>query len=335
MLTSAFRFILDINNTEVHRYLTELESHLDNPIENRSLKVQLDYSARWCALSIFLYSHRDQHFKVPDPQLTFKVQFSDSKQICSTPVHWYQSFYQVDLLSKKLREELVDNASLDLIQNVMSHNPAFKKISNRYTADILETIALLNLCLKTVKMDCKSFESEPVVECFRWRLRFFQIIGIWLRAIKLWREEKAEEALALLQACEKLISESDRDIAQNPLIDSLARNIKVQIYLCAAEHCNMNGKTEFVRFCYTKAKQEGWKASTEADELLKEEETDPVEEKEVLQPESLPEVYLQGACGNLKFFRKQLKLRPCKTERTEFKPTKEKEEKKVEQVIVV
>ena len=106
-LVDSLRFCLDTENKEVYEFLHFLDTYSNVSAENKSLEIQRQYTVRWCILSQFLYENRHLNFKIPtEPPLKFIVHYTDSNQKYSTSVHWYQSFYQVDLLSKQLLQAI-------------------------------------------------------------------------------------------------------------------------------------------------------------------------------------------------------------------------------------
>jgi hypothetical protein len=324
-LIQSLQFVLDTENKEVYNFLQYLDQYANVSAENKSLKVQRLYTIRWCILSQFLYENRHHNFVIPaDSQLKFIVHFTDSATKCSTSVHWYQSFYQVDLLSKQLLQAITMKTGSPALGNkvksglILSLTQEETKECTLFVRHSLETLALLNLCIHMIDTACISFKDQPVVTAFKLRMKWLTFVSVWLRATTLLSSESDENQLLtgfrMLQGCILFLGQ-ESGLLQDEFIGSLEKQLRIQMYLAGAKYYQEEGKQNKAGFCYSKAVQQGWKADEAAAQLLAEDDIEETVELELDQPQKKPEdliksSYFTGICQG--FNDSKLKLRPCK-----------------------
>lgn len=322
-LIQSLQFALDTENKEVYSFLQFLDDYANVSAENKSLEVQRLYAIRWCVLSQFLYENRHHNFMIPtESQLKFIVHFTDSTSKCSTSVHWYQSFYQVDLLSKQLLQAITLKTGSPALGNkvkapVITLTQEEAKSCKLFLVQSLETLALLNLCIHTIDTACTSFRDQPVVTAFKGRIKWLSVVSVWLRATLLSRDSEADETQLLegfrmLQGCILLLGQEPGLLQEDEFIGSLEKHLRIQMYLAGAKYYLEDGKASKAGFCYSKAQIQGWKTADEtAKQLIEDVEEIELEMDQQKKPEDLIKpIYFTGICKELTH--NKLTLRPCR-----------------------
>jgi hypothetical protein len=322
-LIQSLQFVLNTENKEVYSFLQFLDDYAHVSAENKSLEVQRLYAIRWCVLSQFLYENRHHNFMIPtESQLKFIVHFTDSTTKCSTSVHWYQSFYQVDLLSKQLLQAITLKTGSPALGNkvkapLITLTQEEAKQCKLFLLQSLETIALLNLCLHTIDTACTSFKDQPVVIAFKGRIKWLSVVSVWLRATLLSTtaeggdETQLLEGFRMLQGCILLLGQ-EPGLLQDEFIGSLEKHLRIQMYLAGAKYYLEDGKQNKAGFCYSKAQIQGWQGADEAAKLLIEDaeeielEMDQKKTEDLIKP-----IFFTGARIK-EFSMTKLRLRPCR-----------------------
>ena len=324
-LIHTLQYCVDTEHKEVYEFLQFLDTYANVSPENKSLEVQRNYAVCWCVLSQFLYENRHHNFMLPE-QLKFTVHFTGSTQKCLTSVHWYQSFYQVDLLSKQLLQDItrrtgglaLGNKVKSLVDRLTRDE---MKIFMQYLVHGLDTLALLNLCIHIIDTACTSFQDEPVVnDSFKPRIKWLIFVCVWLRGTIMSQitsadEIQLEEGFRMLQGCILLLIQ-DPVLIQDTFIGCIEKQLRTQMYLAGAKYYLEENKTDHAAFCYSKAVLQGWKADEKASRVMEEDSTVLLEldfEKPDKKPEDLitKPIYFTGICKEL-IESNYLRLRPCK-----------------------
>ena len=331
-LFASFRLILDTERESVHRFLTFLQQNQGKP-ENRPLKIQLKFALSWCMLARFLYENRHKQLVAPKANpLKFLVCFD---QPCYTPCYWYEAFYEVWLLSTALCSETMYKLDLKKQANEEANRACFINDVEDYVLYMIQAMALLRFCLENLS-HCRSFcKLYPEFgELLRLRLHWFSIVSLWVQG-----HQQYADSCQMFQACVMAVQNSP-EFSDDPLIQAIARNSRIQAFLGAAEIYDKQGDRTAKSWCYLQASKEGWRQTkrhiertgVDVEKLASEfnnEQKQPKlimmdgPDKHEIKDLGVKQPYVTGWIEELDApLRQPLALRPCMRDRPiKFKPT--------------